>query len=163
MDKTVTIEVSKLLDRLFSAFPTAARADEVLSAKTYISALEGYTVEAIARSVEQFVTGRVEWHDGRFAPSTAELARNVRQWDEAIAVVAEARNPKPLASGILSVDFGQGRIDMTKLTAEQQEEVLRTKRAPQATLGPSGLRLARLGEKSAGYGVGAPESDDAAA
>lgn len=157
------MEVAGLLGRLFSAFPTAARADEVLSAKTYITALEGYTVEAIARSVEQFISGRVEKHDGRFAPSTAELVRNVRQWDEAIKVVEEARNPRPLASGLLSVDFGAGRIDMTKLSLAEQDEVLRTKRLPQASIGPSGLRLQRLGEKSAGYGVGSPESEENAA
>lgn len=135
----------------------------MLSAKTYVMALDGYTVEAIARSVDQFVSGRVDTHDGRFAPSVAELARNVRQWDDAIKAVEAARSQKPLASGLLSVDFGNGRIDMTKLTLAEQEEVLRTKQAPLVSLGPSGLRLQRIGEKSSGYGVGAPESDDAAA
>lgn len=163
MDKNTASEVSKLLERLFSAFPTAARANEVLSAKTYISSLEGFSVEAIKRSVDQFVTGRVETHDGRFAPSTAELSRNVRQWDDAIKSLEEARNAPPLASGILSVDFGQGRIDMTKLNAEQQEEVMRTKRAPQVTIGPAAVRLKRMGERATGYSVGSPESDDAAA
>ena len=100
---------------------------------------------------------------GRFAPSAAELARNVRQWDEAIKSLEEARNPPRLASGILSVDFGQGRIDMTKLNAAEQEEVMRTKRAPQVTLGPATVRLQRMGERAKGFRVGSPESDDAAA
>lgn len=149
------------LERLFSAFPTAARADEMLAAKTYLGALDGYSIEAIERSVNQFIRGDVATHDGRFAPSAAELSRNVRQWDDAIKVRDEPR--QPLASGILSVDFGKGRIDMTKLTLAEQEEVLRTKEAPRVSLGPGELRLKRLGEKSAGYGVGSPESDDAAA
>lgn len=163
MDKQMMAAVTSQLERLFSAFPTAARADELMAAKTYLSVLEGFSVEAIERSVTQFVTGRVEGHDGRFAPSAAELSRNVRQWADAIKVVEAARNPPLLASGILSVDFGQGRIDMTKLSAAEQEEVMRTKRAPQVTLGPATVRLQRMGEKSTGYRVGAPESDDAAA
>jgi len=163
MDKQTAIEVTAQLGRLFSAFPSAARADEMLAAKTYLSVLEGFPIEAIERSVTQFVTGRVEGHDGRFAPSAAELSRNVRQWADAIKVVEAARNPQQLASGILSVDFGQGRIDMTKLSAAEQEEVMRTKRAPQVTLGPATVRLQRMGERSNGYTVGAPESDDAAA
>lgn len=163
MDKQTAIEVTAQLGRLFSAFPTAARADEMLAAKTYISVIEGFSIDAIQRSVNQFVTGRVETHDGRFAPSAAELARNVRQWDDAIKSLEEARNAPPLASGILSVDFGQGRIDMTKLNAEQQEEVMRTKRAPQVTIGPATVRLQRMGERAKGFSVGSPESDDAAA
>lgn len=163
MDRETKIEIGKLLDRLFSAFPTAARADEVLAARTYLEALDGYSVEAIRRSVGQFIGGRVESHDGRFAPSAAELARNVRQWDDALRIVEEARNPPQLASGILSVDFGRGRIDMTKLSIEQQEEVLATGRAPQVSVGPATVRLQRMNERTTGFAVGAPESDDAAA
>jgi hypothetical protein len=161
MDRETKIEVSKLLDRLFSAFPTAARADEVLAARTYLEALDGYSIEAIGRSVGQFIGGRVESHDGRFAPSAAELARNVRQWDEAIKV--RDQPPPQLASGILSVDFGRGRIDMTKLSIDQQNEVLRTGKAPGAVLGPATVRLQRMGEAARGFATGAPESDDAAA
>jgi hypothetical protein len=136
--------VPKLLERLFSAFPTAARADEMLSARTYLEALDGFSVEAIDRSVNQFVRGAVPTHDGRFAPSAAELARNVKQWDDAIKVRDEAKNPPQLASGILSVDFGHGPIDMTKLSIEQQDEVLRTGRAPALTIGSISARLKRL-------------------
>lgn len=131
----------------------------MLSAKTYISVLDGFSLEAIQRSVNQFVTGRVESHDGRFAPSAPELARNVRQWDDAIKVVEAARSPPQLASGILSVDFGRGRIDMTKLSAAEQEEVMRTKQAPQVTAGPAVVKLQRMNERATGYSVGAPESE----
>ncbi|MDC9825660.1 hypothetical protein PRN20_18150 [Devosia sp. ZB163] len=134
----------------------------MLAARTYLEAIEGYSVEAIRLSVGQFIGGKVEWHDGRFAPSAAELAKNVRQWHDAIKVVEQAKNPPQLASGILSIDYGRGRIDMTKLTLAEQNEVLRTGQAPNASL-PDGTRLARLGEKSRGYGLGSPESDDAAA
>lgn len=161
MDKETAAAAVRHLERLFSAFPTAARADEMLAAKTYLEAIDGCSLEAIERSVNQFIRGDVPTHDGRFAPSTAELSRNVRQWDDAIKV--RDTPPPELASGILSVDFGNGRIDMTKLTLAEQEEVLRTKRAPQVTLGPSGVRLQRLGERSAGYSAGSPESEENAA
>ena len=147
------------LDRLFSAFPTAARANETLSAQTYVSVLDGFSIEAIARSVEQFVTGRVETHDGRFAPSAPELARNVRQWNDAIRSVEAARNAPALASGILRVDYGHGPIDMTKLSKAEQDEVLRTGRAPDVKLGPATVKLQRMGEKARGFGLGSPESE----
>lgn len=149
------------LERLFSAFPTAARADELLAARTYLSVLDGCCLEAIDRSVSQFIRGDVATHDGRFAPSAAELARNARQWDEAIRL-RDAPRPQ-LASGILSIDFGKGRIDMTKLSLEEQNEVLRTGKPPQATLGPVTAKLQRMGELKRGFDAGSPESDEAAA
>lgn len=161
MDKETAAAAIGLLERLFSAFPTAARADEMLAAKTYLGVLDGYSLEAIASSVDQFVRGAVETHDGRFAPSAAELSRNVRKWDEAFKLRDAPR--RKLASGIMSVDFGGGRIDMTKLSLEQQNEVLRTGKPPQITVGPTTVKLQRMGEKTTGYTPGAPESDAAAA
>jgi hypothetical protein len=136
--------VPKLLGRLFSAFPTASRADEVLSARTYLEALDGFGVEAIERSVDQFIRGAVPTHDGRFAPSAAELSRNVKAWDDAIKVRDEAMTAPQLASGILSVDFGHGPIDMTRLSIAEQDEVLRTGRAPQIAIGPIKAKLQRI-------------------
>jgi hypothetical protein len=161
MDKETAAAAIGLLERLFSAFPTAARADEMLAAKTYLGVLDGYSLEAIASSVDQFIRGAVETHDGRFAPSAAELARNVRKWDEAFKLRDAPR--QKLASGILSIDFGGGRIDMTKLTLEEQNEVLRTGKPPQISAGPTHVRLQRMAEKSRGFSPGSPESDDAAA
>lgn len=157
------MKVVGLLERLFSAFPTTGRADAALSAKTYVEALHGYSVEAIERSVEQFIRGNVESHDGRFTPSAAELARNVRQWDEAIRQVEANRTAPPLASGITSVDFGYGRIDMTKLTIEEQNYVLRTGRAPDLTLGPATVKLQRMGAQKRGFAPGDSEGEADAA
>lgn len=162
MDKATAAKAIGLLGRLFSAFPTASRADEALAARTYVQALDGFSIEAIEKSVDQFITGRVESHDGRFAPSAAELSRNVRQWHEAIAFVNDVRNAKPLASGILSVDFGHGVIDMTKLSREQQDEVLRTGFAPRVQIGPATVRLQRMGEKARGFDVGDKDGEAAA-
>jgi hypothetical protein len=134
---------------LFSAFPSSPRDDELLSLKTYLEALSGYSVEAIERSVEQFIRGLVATHDGRFAPSAAELARNVKQWDDVLREIAERRNTPPLASGIMNVDFGHGPIDMTRLTRDEQDEVLRTGKAPVIAIGDIRARLRRLGDKGA--------------
>ena len=161
MDEQTATAAIGHLERLFSAFPTAARADELLAARTYLSVLDGCCLEAIERSVNQFIRGDVATHDGRFAPSAAELARNVRQWDDAIRLRDE---PRPqLASGILSVDFGRGRIDMTKLTLAEQNEVLRTGKELQATIGPVSARLQSMAERKRGFDASAPESDEAAA
>ncbi len=163
MDKTAATQATNLLKRLFSAFPTAARTDERLAARTYIEAIEAYSLDALERSVNQFIRGDVPTHDGRFAPSAAELSRNVRQWDEAIKGLEAARNAPPLASGLLKVDFGHGPIDMTNLTLAEQDTVLRTGRAPSVTLGPATVRLQRMGEKDRGFTVGSPQGDAEAA
>jgi hypothetical protein len=116
----------------------------MLSAQTYLAALDGFGIEAIERSVDQFIRGAVPTHDGRFAPSAAELSRNVKQWDDAIRMRDESRSAPQLASGLLKVDFGHGPIDMTRLTLAEQDEVLRTGRAPQITIGTINARLKRL-------------------
>lgn len=159
MDKATAVQATKLLKTLFSAFPTASRSDELLAARTYLEALEGYGMDALERSVNQFIRGDVPTHDGRFAPSAAELSRNVRQWDDAIKSLAAARNAPPLASGLLKVDFGHGPIDMTKLSVAEQDVVLRTGRAPAVTLGPATVRLQRMGEKARGFTVGDADGD----
>lgn len=153
--------MTKHLKVLFSAFPTAQRSDEMLAARTYLDVLDGSSVEAVERSVRQFVTGNVSTHDGRFAPSAAELSRNVRQWDDAIRQVEERRTAPALASGIMSVDFGHGLIDMTKLTVEQQDTVLRTGKPPQVTLGPATVKIQRMSDRSRGFSTGDKDSEAA--
>jgi len=140
--------MTKHLRVLFSAFPTASRSDELLAAQTYLGVLEDYSAEAVERSVKQFVTGKVSTHDGRFVPSAAELARNVREWDDVLRYIEAKRLAPPLASGILSVDFGHGMIDMTKLSLDEQDMVLRTGRAPDdLAIGHLTARLQRMGER----------------
>ena len=144
MDKQTAKQITDQLRVLFSAFPPAQRSDEAMVARTYLTVLDGFRAEAIERSVQQFIRGLVPTHDGRFAP---ELARNVKQWDEAISVREDASKPLELASGIMTVDFGHGPIDMTRLSLAEQDAVLRTGRAPDMRLG-SGIkaRLQRVGD-----------------
>lgn len=162
---------------LFAAFPASSRADDLLAVKTYLTVLEPFSTEAVRRSVQQFITGKVPTHDGRFVPSAAELARNVDQWHTVLCQIEENRKALPLASGIMQVDFGHGPIDMSKLSLAEQDEVLRTGRAPQITIGPVAARLqaltdhrlrpdmseAAVQQRLMGYSVGVPESDENAA
>ena len=163
MDKETATAITKHLQVLFSAFPAAQRSDEVLAARTYLDVLEGFTIEAVEQSVRQFITGNVQNHDGRFAPSAAELSRNVKQWDDVIrARVARLAAP-PLASGILSVDFGSGPIDMTKLTLAEQDEVLRTGKPPHVKLGPAEVKIQRMSDQRRGFSTGDKDDHEAAA
>lgn len=148
---------------LFSAFPSAQRSDELLAAQTYLAVLHGFRVEAVERSVKQFISGNVPNHDGRFAPSAAELSRNVKAWDDALATREARLAAPPLASGILSVDFGSGPIDMTKLTLEEQDQVLRTGKPPQIKLGPAEVKIQRMSDQRRGFSTGDKDDHEAAA
>lgn len=161
MDKATAAEITKHLKVLFSAFPTAQRTDDHLAAQTYLTVLDGFTIEAIQRSVNQFISGNVASHDGRFAPSAAELARNVKQWDDVIRTREARLAAPPLASGILSVDFGHGLIDMTKLTLDEQDYVLRTGRAPNVQIGPATVKIQRMSERTRGFTAGDKDADAA--
>lgn len=89
MDKADRI--LELLETLFSAFPTTTNTNPTMTARTYLQVLEPHSLDAIERSVNQFLRGAVDGHEGTYAPSAAVLARNVRSWDEAIASVTKAR------------------------------------------------------------------------
>lgn len=99
------------------------------------------SLDALARSVGQFMAGKVEGHNNARMPSGAELASNARMWDEAIAVVA-GRNagpkltaypigtlpPPPLVPlGPLEVDFGEGKINMRDMAPGEKEKLLANK------------------------------------
>lgn len=148
---------------LFSAFPTAQRSDEHLAAQTYLAVLEPYRLEAVARSVQQFITGKVPNHNRAFAPSAAELAANVAKWDTVLGQIEARKLAPPLASGLISVDFGSGPIDMTKFTLEEQDAILRAGRPPQVTLGPTTMKLQRMSEQKRGFTTGDPVADADAA
>lgn len=96
----------------------------------YVAATAEFTLESINRSVEQFVTGKVERDNRAFAPSADEFSGNVRLWSNAISKLAERDGPE-LHSGLISMDFGAGRIDMRGLTVAEQDQIIANKgRAP---------------------------------
>lgn len=116
--------------KLFSAFPSSQMniTDDTINA--YVDATSAFSLDALRRSVEQFVTGRVERGNRSFVPSGEELAHNARQWQIAIDTISG--DDAPLQhNGIIEMDFGQGRIDMRGLTASEQDQIISAKgRAP---------------------------------
>ena len=110
-------EATKLLKELFSAFPSMAASTE--AAQVYLSVVADYRLEALRGAVQRFVRGEVLDHNGRFVPSTAELARVVRDVDLRI----DENEMFRLYGPSTYVDFGHGRIDERGLTAEQKDLV----------------------------------------
>jgi hypothetical protein len=144
MNAQETERAANALKTLFSAFPTSQKGELAQIARTYLHAVQPYSIDAIESAVGEFVSGTVPEHDGKFVPTTAQLARRVRHREE-IQTLLHGRKgsnvipyrigEKPPAGavpcGIVSVDFGDGRIPLEDLTHEEREEVLRTgKRLP---------------------------------
>ena len=46
--------------------------------------LAGIDIDALAHSIEQFCTGKVDEHHAEFVPSTAVLVRNAAKWQAAL-------------------------------------------------------------------------------
>jgi len=92
----------------------------------YVDATSTVSLDALRRSVEQFVTGRVERANRSFVPSGEELAHNARQWQIAIDTISGTPAP-PMHNGLVEMDFGQGRIDMRGLTAQEQDTIIANK------------------------------------
>lgn len=57
----------------------------------YLEATAEVSIDALARSAKQYLTGRVEGHNNAFMPTAPALASNARQWDEAIATVTASQ------------------------------------------------------------------------
>lgn len=89
--------VKNLLAPLFSQFGTA---DGDMAGKLmgYLIALEHSTPQALKAAVRSYLSGSVEGHDGKFIPTSAELARVVR---------AEQAHIDKLAPRLRIVDAGR--------------------------------------------------------
>lgn len=59
-------------------------------AKAYLLAIDGCSIQAIQAAVRKFIRGEIEEHNGKFAPTTAELARAARYED--FRIDAEAKH-----------------------------------------------------------------------
>jgi hypothetical protein len=118
---------------------------EVLA--SYMAAVETVSADAVGRSCQQFLAGKVEGRNNAFMPSAAELAANARAWDEAIATVTanqELRKLNPVkivkigapieppleSAGLIKIDIGGVMTDVSTWTLAEKEEALRTGTLP---------------------------------
>lgn len=142
--KTEKIEAATrkaLIVKLSNNYDWSAGNFSMAQLDAIVEATAGVSFDALARSVGQFMAGKVEGHNNARMPSGAELAINARMWDEAIAVVA-GRNtgpkltaypigtlpPPPLVPlGPLEVDFGEGKINMRDMAPGEKETLLANK------------------------------------
>lgn len=140
---------AKILD-LFDCYPSASPTADIVRA--YLGAVDGFSVEAVSRSVKQFSSGLVERANRSFAPSAEEFAQNVRQWQEALDMRAQSteaaktisyRPGEPIPVGYSphggTVDFGRGTISLVGLTAAEQDRVMAAK-----GLTPEGETMAHM-------------------
>ena len=119
-----------LILTLFDAYPSSGQQVSASRIATYADAVATLSIEAVRRSVEQFVTGKVERENRDFVPSAEAFAANSREWQRAIDQRAGQDEPE-LHNGLIEMDFGAGRIDMRGLTNAEQDTIIAAKgRAP---------------------------------
>lgn len=129
---------AKILD-LFDGWPNATpTADNV---RAYVASLDGISLEAVSRSVDQFRAGLVD-RNNAFVPAAAELAENAREWQKAI----DSRNDRGIVlhNGLLNIDYGRGKIDLRGLTAAEQDAVMDMKGVTSDGRSMSGMSLEEI-------------------
>lgn len=120
------VKESLILD-LFDIYLTAKPSAE--NVRAYLKAVESLSVEAVARSVQQFREGLVERENSDFAPSAETFSRNAREWQRAIN--QRGQDGPELHNGLIECDWGHGRVDMRGLTTAEQDQIIAAKgRAP---------------------------------
>lgn len=88
-------ETKSALRALFTAFPSHDSGNAAWRVAGYQDALFGEPLWAVERAVRRFLRGEVCSHDGRFLPTSAELARVVREESAAARRMAE-RQDRPV-------------------------------------------------------------------
>lgn len=117
-DKEAALE---MIRTMLSGYPGSASGIKPTTPKAYWMLLTDIPLEIIGKACRSLME---EIPPRKFAPNASELHARARLF----------MPPEPgptLYTGIMDVDFGHRRIDMRGLTPEQQEEVFRTKRAPE--------------------------------
>lgn len=127
-----------LILRLFRSYPGAASSVSRGTVDAYLRAVDGFSLESVSASVEQFTSGKVERHNRSFVPSADELAENVGRWH--FAFVARDAKPAPMHTGLVSCDWGNGSVNMRGLTEAEQDLIMKNK-----GYSPDGKSLAFLG------------------
>jgi len=112
---------------------------------SYVSAVEEFPVEAIGHACKRFLTGDVPGHNNGFMPTAAELSEQAKLFADVLAQIQRNRQEEPklimvpigeplpdgaVPLGPLSIDFGDGKIDMRGMTPDEKEAVLTSKGLP---------------------------------
>lgn len=84
-------EISDALKAMFSQFPSHDSGDPRYRVLGYQDALSDEPLWAVERAVRRFLRGEVSSHDGRFLPTSAELARVVREESSYAKRIAERK------------------------------------------------------------------------
>lgn len=73
-------EIGAILAPIFTAFQTSANGDNAAAkVAVYALAIEDIAPWATRQAVKDFIKGNVPSHDGRFMPSSAQLAKRARE------------------------------------------------------------------------------------
>lgn len=123
-----------------------------------LRSVEEYPLAAVVGACRAYAGGEVAGHNNSFVPNAVQFIVEVKRhvplgvWDRSDLTDIRNLRPYPIGGlpppgtvplGPVSVDFGYGKIDMTKLTPKEQEAVFRNKRLPR---GDSAVpRLKRMG------------------
>lgn len=141
---------------MLSGFPASASGLTEMSPEAYWMAVEGFPLQAIKDACQYFLRPGAR----AFAPSASELAAVVQMMtpsepdpDDATDMrnltgypIGELPPPGMVPAGQVSIDYGHGRIDMLRLSHEEQERVFKTHRAPERiAAGTARPKIKRMG------------------
>lgn len=113
-----------LLKRLFAGLEWYSKSAPETVAETYLLALEGIDTDALEKTVDQFIKGKVEGWEGIKVPTTAQLVRQAAKWQVVLHKPAPKALPAP--APVISEEerrrVAEGfRTHVRKLEAEQTE------------------------------------------
>ena len=117
---------------LLAAFP-ASKNDPLLTARAYLTALDGADIRDVQSTVTGFLSGKIERDNHEFAPSAATLAKEVqRAKDERMAAEWSARN---------AISHSKPDDDWTEPTDEQKANVADMAERAKAILASAGASM----------------------
>lgn len=135
---------------LFSGFPSFADKVTAEMLDTYLQAVGPYATEIVDRAIADFISQDVPGYNPAFPPTAPMLAGRCQVWMGIVEKTGrrlEDRQRGDLVSypmgepppkgytplGPIKVNFGHGAIDMSEMTHEEKEAVMRAKGLPGQT------------------------------
>lgn len=146
----------KMIRTMLAGFPSSASGITELTPAAYLMALEGYSNQAVADACKYFLRPSSRTYPppanelaqiaemmsgGAHDPDDATDMRNLTGYP-----IGELPPPGMVPAGQVSIDYGHGRIDMRRLSHEEQERVFKTHRAPERIAAdPARPNIKRMG------------------